>query len=307
MERPPKYQPVSADEEEEIRRQLEEEKDGIAWNNNSTEIIPTNTRAFVAFMSLLLLSLSANVLLVMDNAKLRNLTNSASKTLYSGLTFDTPVAYEPISSFWDPSISVQEMDAAWDAIDTNPMAVALHDDFTRKAGLPPSGRFPWDTERSLYYLKGIHDLHCVKYIRKAITVKHYGGNQTFDFHHINHCLNGLRQDSELSSRLFQIAANISSTVMCAADDTPMPALADHIGDGQTRKCRDWDKMTKWATQLDRHACFKLNDYREATNTLEQFAFCPPGSPYEPIQQAYFDYHGHKDPYERKDGEEVVIF
>jgi hypothetical protein len=83
MERPPKYQPVSADEEEDILRQLEEEKDGIAWDHNSTEIIPTNTRSFVAFMSLLLLSLSANVLLVMDNAKLRILTHGAGKTPYS--------------------------------------------------------------------------------------------------------------------------------------------------------------------------------------------------------------------------------
>lgn len=290
MERPPRYQPISADEEEEILRQLEEEKDGISWNNNSTEIIPTNTRSFVAFMSLLLLSLSANVLLVMDNARLRVSTLSAGKTAYSRLSFDTDVAYEPISLFWNPNISTQEMDAAWDAIDTSAMAVALHDDFTRKVGLPPSGRFPWDTERSIYYLKGIHDLHCVKYIRKAITVKHYGGNQTFDFHHINHCLNGLRQD-----------------IMCAADDTPMPALAEHIGAGQVRKCRNWNKMTAWAIQLDRNACYKLDDYREATNTLEQFAFCPPGSPYQPIQQAYFDYHGHKDPYEVQDDEEVVIF
>jgi hypothetical protein len=304
MERPPQYMPVSADDDEEIARQLEEEKDGIAWNNNSTEIIPTNTVSFVAFMSLLLLSLSANVLLVMDNAKLRILTHNAGKTRYSGLSFDTPVTYEPISPFWNPNSTAQDMDAAWDAIDTNPVAVALHDDFVRKLGLPPSGRFPWDTERSIYYLKGIHDLHCVKYIRKAIAVKHYGGNQTFDFHHINHCLNGLRQDSE--SALYRIRARLTvSTVMCAADDTPMPALAEHIGAGQTRKCRDWGKMIGWATQLDRNACFKLDDYREATNTLEQFAFCPSGSPYQSVQQAYFDYHGHKDPYEVKDDDDEV--
>ena len=202
MERPPKYQPVSADEEEDILRQLEEEKDGIAWNNNSTEIIPTNTRSFVAFMSLLLLSLSANVLLVMDNAKLRILTHNAGKTPYSGLTFDTAIPYEPISQFWNPNISAHEMDAAWDAIDTSPVAVALHDDFTRSVGLPPSGRFPWDTERSIYYLKGFHDLHCVKFIRKAIMSKHNEDNQTFDLNHINHCLNGLRQDSRSNSLYF---------------------------------------------------------------------------------------------------------
>lgn len=305
MERPPKYQPVSADEEEDVLRQLEEEKDGIAWNNNSTEIIPTNTRSFIAFMSLLLLSLSANVLLVMDNARLRVSTRGAGKTPYSGLIFDTPIAYEPISQFWNPNISAHDMDAAWDAIDTSPMAVALHDDFIRRVGLPPSGPFPWDTERSIYYLKGFHDLHCVKFIRKAIMSKHNGDNQTFDLNHMNHCLNGLRQDSKLAS-MISIGWLTQTLVMCAADDTPMPALTGHIGDGQVRKCRDWSKMTKWATQLDRNACYKIDDYREATNTLEQFAFCPPDSPYQPIQQAYFDYHGHKDPYELRE-DEIIVF
>jgi hypothetical protein len=70
MERPPAYQPLCRDEEEDLLREAEE-KDGIAWNTNSTEIIPTNTRSFVVYLSILLLSLSANVLLVMDNAKLR--------------------------------------------------------------------------------------------------------------------------------------------------------------------------------------------------------------------------------------------
>lgn len=199
MERPAKYQPVSANEEDDILRQLEEEKNGISWNNNSTEIIPTNTLSFVAFMSLLLVSLSANVLLVMDNAKLRILTHGAVKTAYSGLAFDTPIPYEPISQYWNPNISAHEMDTTWDAIDTSPMAVALHDDFVRRVGLPPSGPFPWDTERSIYYLKGLHDLHCVKFVRKAIMSKHNGDNQTFDLNHINHCLNGLRQDSKAHS------------------------------------------------------------------------------------------------------------
>lgn len=97
--------------------------------------------------------------------------------------------------------------------------------------------------------------------------------------------------------------------MCIADDTPMPASADrHVGDGQVRQCRDWNKMISWATQPERHACYNFDDYREATNTLELFAFCPPESPYRPTQQAYFEYHGHKDAYELKtDGEQVVVF
>jgi hypothetical protein len=84
MERPPAYQPICREEEEEILAQLEE-KDGIAWNSNSTEIIPTNTRSFVVYMSIILLSLSANILLVMDNAKLR-IAHTPAKSNFSKYT-----------------------------------------------------------------------------------------------------------------------------------------------------------------------------------------------------------------------------
>jgi hypothetical protein len=131
-----------------------------------------------------------------------------------------------------------------------------------------------------------------KLIRKAIVTKHNAENQTFSLYHIYHCLDGLRQD-----------------IMCMADDTPMPAPArHHVGDGQVRQCRDWNQMIDWAMEPERHACYQWDDYREATNTLELFAHCPPESPYRDFQQAYFEYHGHKDPYESKGGREpVVIF
>jgi hypothetical protein len=159
MEGPPRYQPLSRDDEEDIRTQLEE-KDGTAWNANDTEIIPTNKRSFIFYLSIMLLSLSANVFLVMDNAKLRIVKESA-KSAFSGLTFNTPTPYHAMTKYWDPNATETDMEAAWDAIDTSPMAVALPDDYARRTGLPPSTRFPWDTERSVYYLKGLHDLHCL--------------------------------------------------------------------------------------------------------------------------------------------------
>jgi hypothetical protein len=228
--------------------------------------------------------------------------------LQGGLTFNKPTAYHAMTDFWDPNASESIMNAAWDAIDTNPIAVALDDNYAKKAGLPRTTRFPWDSERSIYYLKGIHDLHCLvgslnlltfwpltciqKLIRKAIVSKHNGEKQTFNLHHIHHCLDGLRQD-----------------IMCMADDTPMPAPSDHhVGDGQIRQCRDWDQMIDWALEPERDACFKWDDYREATNTLELFAHCSSESPYHDFQQAYFEYHGHKDTYELKeDSEPVVVF
>lgn len=97
--------------------------------------------------------------------------------------------------------------------------------------------------------------------------------------------------------------------MCAADDTPMSAPFSHqSGDGQVRQCRDWNGLIAWARRPDQNACYEFDDYREATNTLENFAFCPPGSPYRDFQRAYFERHGHKDTYEEDgDAEEVIVF
>lgn len=77
------------------------------------------------------------------------------------LAFDTPIPYQAMSEFWHPNATDNDMEAAWDAINTNPMAVALDDSFASNVGLSPSTPFPWDTERSVYYVKGIHDLHCL--------------------------------------------------------------------------------------------------------------------------------------------------
>lgn len=82
-------------------------------------------------------------------------------TRVGGISFDTLIPFHSFTEFWDPNISQSVADAAWDAIETNPMAISLHDDFAKEVGLGPSTRFPWDTERSIYYIKGYHNLHCL--------------------------------------------------------------------------------------------------------------------------------------------------
>ena len=71
-----------------------------------------------------------------------------------------------MTEYWHPNASDSDMEAAWDAINTNAMAITLEDGFAKRMSLPPSTRFPWDTERSIYYIKGIHDLHCLVRIHK---------------------------------------------------------------------------------------------------------------------------------------------
>src|SRR5690348_15098276 len=83
MEGPPNYQPLSRDEREMFQTRLEE-KDEAALDANNTEIIPTSTRSFVLCLSIMLLSLSANMLLVMENAKMRIMQDRV-KTAFSKL------------------------------------------------------------------------------------------------------------------------------------------------------------------------------------------------------------------------------
>jgi hypothetical protein len=89
-----------------------------------------------------------------------------------GLTFDTLIPYHTSTDYWGLDVNQSISDASWDVLDTNPMAISLHDNYAKKVGLGPSTRFPWDTERSIYYLKGFHDLHClVRYVASSMILK----------------------------------------------------------------------------------------------------------------------------------------
>jgi hypothetical protein len=83
--------------------------------------------------------------------------------------------------------------------------------------------------------------------------------------------------------------------MCRPDDTPMPTTQERhkIGDGQERRCKDWNALIAWTQQPKREACFKMfSDYRRM-HTLEQFAFCKEESLHKSTMEKYFSEYGHK--------------
>lgn len=72
MARDSAYQPVNADDEEKT------------YNlNETTDIIPTHTRSFVLYLSVLFVSLSANVLLLLRNGSLQSCSPDLGKTIHS--------------------------------------------------------------------------------------------------------------------------------------------------------------------------------------------------------------------------------
>lgn len=163
------YRPLSKDDEQEGLDRLSASHEHASYTTRSRSTLKVCVIA-------LLLSLALNILLALDYNRLRVASQDRGRTKYSqyssndlhslltetgGITFDNTLPFHAYSEYWNPNISDEEMDAAWDLIDTNPMAISLGDDLAKQLDLGPSTRFPWDTERSIYYIKGFHDLHCL--------------------------------------------------------------------------------------------------------------------------------------------------
>ena len=199
---------------------------------------------------------------------------------YSGLALDTPTIYHHHTAYW--STNSTESDRLWDAIDTDPMVVALHDSWATAHNLSLSSRWPWDPSKGRYFLKLFHQLHCLKYVRRHM-VALQRGERPLSAAHAEHCLDLLRKD-----------------VLCYGDDTPMPTNERRtaIGDGQSLMCRSYEKVVEWARDPERHACHRsLDEYRAIKAPIERYMFCEPGSRYYPVMKQYLDQHGHVDPYE----------
>jgi len=132
-------------------------------------------------------------------------------------------------------------------------------------------------------------MHCLKNLHRAFRDEDLGLKPRVDRDHIYHCLDILRQD-----------------LQCISDDTLMhivtppkddPQRVVHNGDGEVLQCRDYDALVAWARAPEQSACYsQLDHYREAVHSLEKFAVCPEDSPYRPFVTAYFEKHGHVDPF-----------
>jgi hypothetical protein len=81
------------------------------------------------------------------------------KSSYTGLSLDTPSIHYHHTDYWSKNETLA--DELWEGIDTNPMVVALTDDFADSHGLPRSDRFPWDESKGRYFVKVFHQLHCL--------------------------------------------------------------------------------------------------------------------------------------------------
>ncbi|KAF2193117.1 hypothetical protein K469DRAFT_619703 [Zopfia rhizophila CBS 207.26] len=206
---------------------------------------------------------------------------------FTGLGYNKTSTYKVYTDYIHPNHTVS--DALWESLSSSPIMVALNAEYARAHNLKTSISFPWDQSKGLYHIKAFHHIHCLKNIRRAYLdalASDPSSKPLISPEHIAHCLDTIRQD-----------------IMCHADDTPMPTINERhkIGDGQARKCKDWDALVRWTQAPERQSCFKMIDeYRRVPNSLEEFAYCPVDSPYAPVMERYFERWGHKSPF----GDEV---
>ncbi|KAF2755294.1 hypothetical protein EJ05DRAFT_512826 [Pseudovirgaria hyperparasitica] len=146
------------------------------------------------------------------------------------------------------------VDEAWNALRADHGIVALPYEWSKNKGLPSSLILPSDRSKRVYILESYHMLHCLQLTRKSIYQMRGNEPLTYHFDHVEHCIDALRQH-----------------VMCNADDTllyiPGNGTAGH---GQTRQCKDWNYLSKWATKNT--ACFE-----DKTPTSGVFGSCDDGS------------------------------
>lgn len=125
--------------------------------------------ALIALLCLTLISITLNILLVclqyrvfharIDHIQAASPSSLMGKSAYTGLSLDTPSTHFHHTDYWSTNRTLS--DELWESIDTNPMVVALTDEFASAHNLPLSDRFPWDETKGRYFVKVFHQLHCL--------------------------------------------------------------------------------------------------------------------------------------------------
>ncbi len=212
------------------------------------------------------LSVTLNVVLITYMAAKQCSSSDPDSVLitkYAGLARNIPTPFNSSSPYGFGSHSETARSLLWESLDTSAGEISLTNDFARSVNLPSSAPFFWDpANRSIYLLNAHHSLHCLRKVRRWVTLSHYNISQLDSYPHLIHCMDHLLQN-----------------ILCEADDTPMytsPFANASTGLGQQRMCRSWDKLQDWAE--GHTACFAyVNETQGVDAVIQRFRYCPKGS------------------------------
>ncbi|KAI0457083.1 hypothetical protein F5B21DRAFT_109458 [Xylaria acuta] len=206
--------------------------------------------------TLLAVSLTANIFLIIKSAIHPELTESDCPSFYAGLKRDVPIRIVPKTEYTSENLTAALL--SWGKLLGDPGVVALPSAYVKEKNLHQALPFPWDEDKSVYFLQAYHNLHCLRTLFRYINYTETGEPTRIAASHAIHCLDQLRQD-----------------VVCNADDTPRYSWPNQDGTGfnQVKMCRSWEKLEQWA--LERTACFKKAD-GVAGPMRDRFKSCPDG-------------------------------
>ncbi|KAI9646298.1 hypothetical protein NHQ30_005739 [Ciborinia camelliae] len=172
------------------------------------------------------------------------------------------------------SPNATERDQYWDAINHDSGIVAVPKSWASEKGLPMGSTFPWDADKTIYFVNAYHGLHCVKNIYHSFMEYRLGIEQSLPAHHIIHCLDQIRAD-----------------ILCAADDTlrvTTPDMRPVTGEGQLRKCKNWDALKAWT--YANAGCYRYGDPNvedQKESQIPRMRYCREGNPDLETVREYF--------------------
>jgi len=139
--------------------------------------------------------------------------------------------------------AAEAINAAWDQIVPAHGIVAVDHQWATEHNLPDSMGLPSDPSKGVYIIDAYHQLHCLAIIRKTLIEIASGQASSKPVEHSWHCFDSLLQ-----------------YILCGTSgDTLLYTWGrNETGDGQLRKCIDWDSRKNWAK--DNTACYKDGDH-----------------------------------------------
>ena len=166
------------------------------------------------------------------------------------------------------------MNEAWDRIVPAHGIVAVDHEWAASHHLPDTMNLPSDSskgvyiidacvafpfyhdryESSNYIVNSYHQLHCLIIIRKTFKELSMNQTPTVPLGHSRHCFDSLLQ--------YLVCGNSGDTLLYTWG-------RNQTGDGQLRKCIDWDRRRKWAR--DNTACYVDGDHPIPLN--DHFGHC----------------------------------
>lgn len=237
-----------------------------ALSNPALEERPWKTKKSFFVNLCWVLSVTLNIILTTYVAVGKESSSNADSDLitkYAGLARNIPIPFNSSSPYGFGSPDETTRSLLWESLDTSAGEISLRNDFARLVNLPSSAPFFWDpANRSIYLLNAHHSLHCLRKVRRWVTLSYYNVSQLDSYPHMIHCMDHLLQN-----------------ILCEADDTPMytsPSANASTGLGQQRMCRSWDKLQDWAE--GHTACFAyVNETQGVDAVIQRFRYCPKGS------------------------------